>query len=59
MEVVGIYGEVARVSRARFVWLCTVVRSRGIGRYFIYTLKALVAAGDGGWGMLIRSRNEA
>lgn len=27
MEVVGIYGEVARVSRARFVWLGTIART--------------------------------
>ena len=40
----------ARVSGARSVcvWPCTIVCNSGIGRYFIYTLKALVAAGSRG-----------
>lgn len=37
----GIYvtGEVTRVSAARFVWLCTIVQDRGVGRYFIRILR--------------------
>lgn len=37
----GIYvtGEVTRVSGARFVWLCTIVQDRGVGRYFICILR--------------------
>ena len=34
-------GKVARVSGARFVWLCTIDQDRGVGRYFICILKGL------------------
>lgn len=36
MEVVGIYGEVARVSRARFVWACTIGKDKGCLKICIF-----------------------
>lgn len=37
----GIYApvQVARVSGARFVWLCTIGQGRGVERCFIYILQ--------------------
>lgn len=32
-------GEMASISGARFVWLCTIVQDRGVGRYFIRILR--------------------
>lgn len=44
----GIYvpGEVAMVSGARFVWLCSFEQVRGVGRCFIYILRGCRV-----WGM--------
>lgn len=56
MAVAGIYGEVARVSRALSVGLCTIGQGRGFGRYAIYIPKGF---GSQGWGgMLLRSKKE-
>ena len=47
MEVEGIYGEVAKVSRARFVWLCSIGQGRGVGRYVFYIPKGFGSSKGG------------
>lgn len=38
-ELVPFMEVEAKVSRARFVWLCSIGQGKGVGRYVFYILK--------------------
>lgn len=59
MEVVGIYGEVAGSLGQGLCGCVPLARAEVLEDTSSTHSRALVAAGDGGWGMLIRSKNEA